>query len=99
MFNVTVLLCLSNHTIVMLSAIRELADKKDFSQCHSATTEYVEACNNLFERGVLSHKMVTHPQSEVLAIFSRDISISKQLALVCYLYTHTLPIDVHLGVI
>ena len=68
MFNVTVLLFLSsNHTIVMLSAIRELADKKDFSQCHSATTEYVEACNNLFERGVLSHKMITHPLSEELA--------------------------------
>ena len=49
----------------MLSAIRELAEKTG-GQGHSAAADYLEACNQIFEQGILSHSKVTHHKSHVL---------------------------------
>ena len=50
----------------MLSAIRELADKRDFSESHTATGDYLDACNRMFETGILSHSKIIYQQSHVL---------------------------------
>ena len=49
----------------MLSAIREISEKPA-GDSHAATAEYLEACNKIFERGILSHKKITHLQSPPL---------------------------------
>ena len=57
----------------MLSAIRELAEKTG-SQSHSATADYLEACNQIFEQGILSHSKVTHHESHVLLNLKRGFT-------------------------
>ena len=59
----------------MLSAIRELAEKTG-SQSHSATADYLEACNQIFEQGILSHSKVTHHESHVLLNLKRGFTFS-----------------------
>ena len=56
----------------MLSAIRELAEKTGF-QSHTAAADYLEACNQLFEQGILSHSKVTHLESHVLVNLKRGL--------------------------
>ena len=52
----------------MLTAIRELASHKD--ECtashHIAVAEYLEACNQLFEEGILSHEVINSQTSPAL---------------------------------
>ena len=45
----------------MLAAICEMAERKDglINQPHMLTAEYLEACNFIFEKGILSHDMIT----------------------------------------
>ena len=52
----------------MLAAIREMADKKDefTKQSHVCSAEYLEACNLIFENGILSHEMISSPESKAL---------------------------------
>jgi hypothetical protein len=47
----------------MLSAIREMAERKDeeLRQTHLLTAEYLEACNLIFEKGILSHDIISSP--------------------------------------
>lgn len=44
----------------MLAAIKEMAKYKDevSKSCHLETAEYLEACNKLFENGILSHNVI-----------------------------------------
>ena len=52
----------------MLAAIKEMAKYKDevTKSCHLETAEYLEACNKLFERGILSHDIIRSSGSPVL---------------------------------
>ena len=70
----------------MLSAIRGMSVKRD-SQSHAATAEYLEACNKIFEKGILSHSKITHTKSHILinmhsATFDSGINTSKKHVLV-----------------
>ena len=52
----------------MLTAIREMASNKDIhtSAQHIAVAEYLEACNKLFEEGILSHEVINSLTSPLL---------------------------------
>ena len=52
----------------MLAAIREMADKKDefTKRSHVCSAEYLEACNLIFENGILSHEMIRSTESQAL---------------------------------
>ena len=52
----------------MLAAIKEMASYRDevTKKCHLETANYLEACNNLFETGILSHELVDSLSSPVL---------------------------------
>ena len=59
----------------MLAAIREMAEKKDecTKQTHVCTAEYLEACNLIFENGILSHEMICSPNSKALVNISEGM--------------------------
>ena len=59
----------------MLAAIREMAEKKDecTKQTHVCTAEYLEACNLIFENGILSHEMICSPNSKALVYISEGM--------------------------
>lgn len=52
----------------MISAICETAESGDNDLDHnrSSTAEYLEACNFLFEQGILSHSSINSEDSAVL---------------------------------
>ena len=52
----------------MLAAIKEMAGYKDEvnKACHLGTFKYLDACNKLFERGILSHEVIDSLSSPVL---------------------------------
>lgn len=52
----------------MLSAIKEMASYRDevTKKCHLEAANYLEACNKLFETGILSHELIDSPSSPVL---------------------------------
>lgn len=51
----------------MLAALRSLAEQKPSSQSLlEKTAQYLEACHMIFERGILSHKLVKCPDCQVL---------------------------------
>lgn len=52
----------------MLTAIRELASHKDDTTAarHIAAAKYLEACNHLFEEGILSHEVINSQTSPAL---------------------------------
>ena len=51
----------------MLAAIREMAEKDECTkQTHVCAAEYLEACNLIFENGILSHEMICSPNSKAL---------------------------------
>ena len=51
----------------MLAAIKEMASYRDevTKKCHLEAANHLEACNELFETGILSHEMVDSPSSPV----------------------------------
>ena len=49
----------------MLLAIREISEKHN-CESHAAAVEYLEACNRIFERGILSPSKISHLQSPAL---------------------------------
>ena len=61
----------------MLSAIREISEKHN-SESHAAAAEYLEACNKIFERGVLSHSKIAHLQSPALMNMHSGFSYFQQ---------------------
>ena len=51
----------------MLAAIREMANKDEFTKrSHVCSAEYLEACNLIFENGILSHEMIRSTESQAL---------------------------------
>ena len=52
----------------MLAAIQEMASRKEEVEkdYHLATLEFLQACNSLFEEGILSHKVIKSSTSPVL---------------------------------
>ena len=52
----------------MLAAIEEMACHKEEVEkaSHLATLEFLQACNKLFEEGVLSHEVIKSPSSKIL---------------------------------
>lgn len=51
----------------MISAVRELAEKEaPVGQHHECVAKYLEACNSLFELGILSHNIVSSSDQRVL---------------------------------
>lgn len=59
----------------MTAAIYELAETCDYGkQSHIATAEYLEACNLLFEQGILSHSIVDNENSQVLKNMKQGFS-------------------------
>ena len=61
----------------MLSAIREISEKSN-SESHAAAAEYLEACNKIFERGILSHSKITDLQSPALMNIQSGFSYFQQ---------------------
>lgn len=58
----------------MLAAIHEMAEKDEITkQSHMCTAEYLEACNLIFENGILSHEMICSPKSKALANISEGM--------------------------
>lgn len=52
----------------MISAIREIAVKKDTSkEAHTLTANYLKACSMIFENGILSHEKITSMSSTSIA--------------------------------
>ena len=51
----------------MISAVRELAEREvHVADHHQRVAEYLEACNRLFEEGILSHNIVSSSEQKVL---------------------------------
>ena len=51
----------------MISAIGELAEKEvHVGDHHQRVAEYLEACNKLFEDGILSHNIVSSSEQKIL---------------------------------
>ena len=50
----------------MISAVRELAENVHVGDRHQRVAEYLEACNRLFEEGILSHSIVSSSEQKVL---------------------------------
>ena len=51
----------------MIATIREMAEKKEeLRETHLLTAEYLQACNLLFENGILSHEKITPVSSKAL---------------------------------
>ena len=61
----------------MLSAISEISEKCN-CQSHAAAVEYLEACNKIFERGILSHSKIAHVQSPALMNMHSGFSYFQQ---------------------
>ena len=57
-----------NSNSIMLAAIKEMASYRDevTRKCHLETASYLEACYNLFETGILSHKVIDSLDSPVM---------------------------------
>ena len=60
----------------MLSAIKEMASYKDEvnKACLLETFKYLDACNKLFERGILSHDLINSLSSPVLQNMTEGFS-------------------------
>jgi hypothetical protein len=60
----------------MLAAIKEMASYKDEinKACHLETYKYLDACNKLFERGILSHELINSLSSPVLENMTEGFS-------------------------
>ena len=52
----------------MIAAIQEMAEKHDiFCNSHLLTAEYLQACNMMFQNGILSHEKITSTSSKALS--------------------------------
>lgn len=50
----------------MLAAIKEMAEKNS-SNSDTCTAEYLQACNMMFENGILSHQKIQSTSSTTLS--------------------------------
>ena len=52
----------------MLAAVQEMASHKEEVEkaYHQSTLEFLQACNKLFEEGILSHERIISPTSTAL---------------------------------
>lgn len=58
----------------MIAAIREMAENKpDYRVVHDLTADYLEACNLIFENGILSHNVIIDSNSICLKNISKGI--------------------------
>ncbi len=58
----------------MVAAIREMAERKEeMKQSHVLTAEYLEACNLIFEKGILSHDPITSSKCACLTNISNGM--------------------------
>ena len=64
----------------MLAAIKEMAKYKDevTRSSHLETAEYLEACNKLFENGILSHDMIKSMSSPALENMRQGFAFFEQ---------------------
>ena len=64
----------------MLAAIKEMASYRDevTKEIHLETAKYLEACNKLFEMGILSHEIIDSPNSPVLQNMKLGFSYFKE---------------------
>lgn len=62
------LLLLKTQQPYMLAAIREMSIKKAdmMNENHELTASYLQACNFIFEKGILSHEKISSPNSKSL---------------------------------
>ena len=72
---IVVFMCVQLQQPYMLAAIREMVEKKDefTQQSHVCTAEYLEACNLIFENGILSHEMICSLKSKSLVNISEGM--------------------------
>ena len=63
----------------MLAAIKEMASYRDevTKKCHLETANYLEACNKLFEMGILSHEIIDSLSSQVLLNMKQGFGYSR----------------------
>lgn len=52
----------------MLAAVQEMASRKEEVEkaYHLSTLKFLQACNKLFEEGILSHEIINSPTSPAL---------------------------------
>ena len=64
----------------MLAAIKEMAKYKDevTRSSHLETAEYLEACNKLFENGILSYDMIRSMSSPALENMRQGFAFFEQ---------------------
>lgn len=59
----------------MIAAIREMVEKMHcLGNAHDLTAQYLEACNLMFENGILSHDVITSSNSNCLENISKGMS-------------------------
>ena len=60
----------------MIAAIKELVDKKGalIGKSDLITAEYLEACHLIFEKGILSHEMISSSDSQCLTNISEGMN-------------------------
>jgi hypothetical protein len=58
----------------VLSELRTYSQSVTEANSTASTLEYLQACNNLFERGFLSHKRVAAMDCEVLTNIAKGAS-------------------------
>ena len=64
----------------MISAVRELAEREvHVADHHQCVAEYLEACNRLFEEGILSH-IVSSSEQKVLVNMKTGFQLWKDLS-------------------
>ena len=57
----------------MIAAIHEMVDKNAYAKNNMITAEFLQACNFIFERGILSHEMITSSTSPCLVNISEGM--------------------------
>jgi len=50
----------------MIAALKDLSSSGTYVEASTKTGEYLDACNLLFEQGLLSHRRVNNKDSSVL---------------------------------
>ena len=57
----------------MIAAIHEMVDKNACGECDVITAEFLQACHFIFERGILSHEIISSSTSPCLASISEGM--------------------------
>lgn len=60
----------------LIAAIREIAERRGLGEgdTHTVVAQYLEACNLIFENGILSHDIISSSQSACLANICKGMS-------------------------